>query len=95
MPFRRAEQRRSGVAAKVHIGLKRVPLHFVDVHAVQRAVHEIGQIERAAVFDVGRCGGLNGRRDLVDLEIRSGERRLGDHIHFGGLSANFHGNSCE
>ena len=54
------------------------------IHAVEPPVHEIAQIERAAVLDVGGGRGLDRRRDLVDLEIRSGERRLGDHIHLGG-----------
>ena len=89
MPSGVPSKRRGGVAAKIHVGLERVALHFVDENAVQPPVHEIAQIERAAVFDVGRRRGLNRRRDLVDLEIRSSQRRLGDHIHLGGLSARF------
>ena len=89
-PFRRAEQRRRRVAAEIHVGLKGIARHFVDVNAVQLArFMKIAQIERAAVFDIGRRRGLNGRCDLVNLEIRSGQRRLGDNIHFGGLELQF------
>ncbi len=84
--LRRAKQRRSGVAAEIHVGLERVALHFVEIHAVQLPVHEIPKLERAAVLDIGRGRRLDGTRDLVSREIRSSERRRRDHIHFGSLT---------
>ena len=39
--LRRAEQRRGGVAAVVHVGLEGVALHFIHVHAVEAPVHRV------------------------------------------------------
>ncbi len=56
--LRQAEQRRADEAAVLHVGLQRVALHLVDEHAAQGAVHEIGEIERALLPDLGRVGAL-------------------------------------
>ncbi len=82
---RRSKQRRSRIAAEVHVRLKRIPLQFVDVDAVEPPVHEVAKIESPAVLDVRRCRGLNRSRDLVNLQFRSSERRHRDHIHLGSL----------
>ncbi len=77
-PLRRAEQGRGRVAAIVEVGLERIALDLVDMHAVEPAVEEVGEVERAAGGDLAVGRGLDRRRDLFERQLDARERR-----HFG------------
>ena len=79
--LRRAEQRRRGVAAIVDVRLKRIALNLVDVHAVEAAVQEVGEVEGAAALDRFTGRDLHRRRDLFDRQIDPHQRRGLDHGH--------------
>ena len=85
--LRRAEQRRRGIAAVVQVGLVRIALNFVDVHAVEASVHEIGQIQSAAVFDIALVPGLHRQWNLSGRKSGSGERRRAYDVDLDRLSA--------
>ena len=79
-PLLRAEQRRRGVAAVVDVGLKRVALHFVHVHAGEAPVQEVGEVERAAGLDVAPDRRLNRRGNVGEEKVYSRQRRRADHL---------------
>ncbi len=78
--LRRAQQRRSGVAAVVHIGLVWILLVLIDVDAAQPLIQQIGEIQRAGLLQVARARGLHRRRDLIDRQIGSGKRSSRHHV---------------
>ena len=78
----RAQQRGRGIAAIIHVGLKRVRLHLIDLDAVEAPIHEIGDIERTALGDIGLRRDLDGRGDLIERQIAAGQRRGRDHVDF-------------
>ena len=79
--LRRAEQRRRRVATVIDVGLKRVALDLIDVHAVEAAVEKVREVEGAAVRELAVGGHLDGRRHLRDRHLDAGERRRADHRH--------------
>ena len=52
---------------------------------LSRLIQQIGKVERAALFQIARAGGLDRRRDLVNRQVCAGQRRGRDHLHTGRL----------
>jgi hypothetical protein len=46
------------------------------MHTVQASVHEIGEIQRAALLQIAGIGGLNRRWDQVDGQISTRQGRV-------------------
>jgi hypothetical protein len=76
----RAQQRRGGVAAVVHVGLESVALHLVEVDAAQAPVHEARQVQRLAALDVRGAGRLHGGGDPVARHVHARHRRQADDL---------------
>lgn len=93
--FRSSEQRRGGISAVVDIRLQGILLVLVDVHAAERAVEEVSEIERATLLDIARRGCLDRGGYLIEREIRSGERGGADYIDPGSLRGQRHSHTEE
>ncbi len=82
-PLWRAQQRRRGKAAVIHIRLKRVVLHLIDVNAADVAVQKIRQAKAIAALQVGIGGRLHRRRNLLSRKADARQRRGTDDFDLG------------
>ena len=82
-PLWRAQQGRRGKAAVIHIRLKRIVLHLIDVNAADVAVQKIRQAEAIAALQVGIGGRLHRRRNLLAREADARQRRGTDDFDLG------------
>ncbi len=77
--LRRAQQRRRGIAAIVDVGLQRVVLHVVHVHAAQRAIHERADVECMRTSDILGRRRLHCRGDSRAIHFRPRQRSRADN----------------
>lgn len=85
----RAQQRRGGVAAIIYVGLKRIALDFVDVHAREPPSEKIGEVERSGFFDIVFVRCLDWCRNFVQRKVDSRKRHRRNDVDF--HSGNFGG----
>ena len=79
--LRRAQQGRRGEAAEVDIGLERVVLHLVEMHAAQPPVEEAAQVDGMAALDLAAHGGLHIGRHPVLGHVQPGQGGGADDVH--------------
>ena len=74
-PLRRARNRRSDEAAKLHIGREGIAANFVDGDARHVFHQRIADVERARLLDLTGVDGVDARRHLVGIDVGAGQRR--------------------
>ena len=78
--LRAAQQRRRGETPVVDIGLKRVALQLIDMHAAELARHECGQINCVAALEVSGTRRLHVGRQPVFGQVQAGHRADANHL---------------
>ena len=80
--LRQAEQRRDREAAKLHIGLERIVLGFVEVNARHRRREHVAKRCSRPPLEIGRADDLDVRRHDRGRNAKAMHRRDGHNLNF-------------